>query len=165
MSERSSRFAFPFLAPGQAQKEVFHNEALAAIDGALHACVETISLAEPPATPVTGEAWIVASSATGAWAGREESLAVWGSGGWRFIPPVPGMLVWNKASDYWVHWTGAGWADGAWPVATLAIGGQQVVGPRLSTIANPSGGTTIDGEARAAIEGVIVALKTHGLIE
>lgn len=165
MPERSARFALPFLAPGQAQKETFHNEAIAAIDGALHACVETASLAAPPATPVVGESWIVAADATGAWIDREGSLAVWTSGGWRFINPVPGMLVWNKALDYWVHWTGAGWANGTWPVATLIISGQQVVGPRLSTIANPSGGTTIDTEARAVIESVIVALKTHGLIE
>ena len=34
------RFALPLIAPGQAQKEAYHNEALAAIDAALHACVE-----------------------------------------------------------------------------------------------------------------------------
>jgi hypothetical protein len=39
MTERSARFGLPFILPGQAQKEVFHNEALAALDGLVHAAV------------------------------------------------------------------------------------------------------------------------------
>lgn len=165
MSERSARFALPFLAPGQAQKEIFHNEAISAIDGALHACVEAVSPDDPPSAPMVAQSWIVGSAAGGAWAGHEDNLAVWTSGGWRFIVPVAGMIVWNKAEAHWVYWTGTDWMNGIWPVAALAIAGQQVVGPRLSTIANPSGGTTIDTEARTAVESVIVALKTHGLID
>jgi len=61
--------------------------------------------------------------------------------------------------------TGTAWSDGNWPVATLTIGDQQVVGARLETVPSPSGGTTIDAEARAAVDAVIVALRTHGLIE
>ena len=32
MSESTARLALPLIAPGQAQKEVSHNEALAALD-------------------------------------------------------------------------------------------------------------------------------------
>jgi len=52
-----------------------HNEALAAIDAALHACVEGPPEADPPAAPAPGESWIVAAAATGAWEGRTDSLA------------------------------------------------------------------------------------------
>jgi hypothetical protein len=42
----TARFALPLIAPGQAQKEVYHNEALTAVDAALHACIEGSSLTE-----------------------------------------------------------------------------------------------------------------------
>ena len=39
------------------------------------------------------------------------------------------------------------------------------VGARLPAVASPSGGTTIDTEARAAIAALIATLKSHGLTE
>jgi len=165
MTETSARFALPLLVPGQAQKEAFHNEALAALDCALHACVETGALPNPPATPEPGQSWIVAADPTGEWAGRPDALACWTAAGWRFIDPLAGMIVWNKAAGHWLHWTGSAWANGSWPVSALSIGGLQVVGERLSDVPSPSGGTTIDVEARAAINQLIATLKSHGLIE
>jgi Protein of unknown function (DUF2793) len=165
MTETTARFALPFILPGQAQKEVHHNEALAAIDGALHACVEGDPADAPPADPAPGESWIVGDSPSGAWSGRSGALATWTGGGWRFAGPLPGMSAWHKGEGYWIHWTGTGWSDGGLPAAALRIGGQQVVGPRLPDVPSPSGGTVIDIEARSAIEGLIATLKSHGLIE
>jgi hypothetical protein len=164
MTETSARFALPFILPGQAQKEAFHNEALARIDAALHAAVEEAPLATPPADPETGQCWIVADGATGVWTGKADALACW-SGGWRFVVPLPGLLAWNKASGLWLHWSGAAWSDGNIPASRFTIGGQQVVGPRLPDVPSPSGGTIIDAEARDAIDAVIATLKSHGLIE
>ena len=70
MTETSARFALPFILPGQAQKEAFHNEALALIDAALHACVAGDPTDEVPTVPAAGESWIVGPGATGAWAGH-----------------------------------------------------------------------------------------------
>jgi len=165
MTDSTARFALPFLLPGQAQKEAFHNEALTAVDAALHACVAGDPTDEIPSAPEPGESWIVGAGATGEWAGRSNDLAIWTAGGWRFVAPVPGMTVWKLDAGYRLHWTGAAWSDGNWPVAALTIGGDRVVGPRLETVSSPSGGTTIDVEARAALDAVIVALRTHGLIE
>jgi hypothetical protein len=75
------------------------------------------------------------------------------------------MTVWDKAAKFWQIWTGSAWGDGYLPAAQVEIGGQQVVGPRLPALPSPSGGTTIDAEARAAVAAVIVALKSHGLID
>lgn len=165
MTEASTRFALPFILPGQAQKEQFHNEALLLLDGALHAAVEEGPLATPPLAPEAGQAWLVAADATGAWDGADDALALWTDAGWRFIPPVPGMLVWNLDLGHWHHWTTSGWSDGALPASAIMIGGDQIVGPRLPTISSPSGGTIIDAEARAAVDSVIVSLRTHGLID
>ena len=165
MSDSTARFALPFILPGQAQKEAFHNEALALVDAALHAAVAGDPTDEIPPDPTPGDSWIVGPTPTGAWAGRAHHLATWTDGGWRFVAPVPGMTAWKLDAGYRSHWTGAAWSNGNWPVAALTIGGQQVVGPRLETVSSPSGGTIIDAEARAAVDGVIVALRTHGLIE
>ena len=165
MTELSARFALPFLIPGQAQKEMFHNEALAAIDAALHAAVEEGPRTDPPALPEPGQSWIAAPGAADAWAGQDDRLASFTEGGWRFVRPVPGMSVWNKEAGLWIHWNGSAWSDGRLPASALFVDGVQVVGQRLETIASPSGGTIIDAEARAALEAVIATLKSHGLIE
>jgi hypothetical protein len=164
MTERSARFALPLILPGQAQKEVYHNEALAIIDAISHAAVEDL-LSGPPASPEPGQCWIVGEAATDAWAEHESEVAVWTAGGWRFVVPVVGISVWDKSVGYARAWTGAGWADGSLTAARLMIAGQQVVGARQPAPLSPSGGTTIDAEARSAIDAITVALRSHGLID
>ncbi len=164
MTETSGRFALPFILPGQAQKELFHNEALVTIDGALHPSVEEIA-DDPPGAPDDGESWIVGAAASGAWSGKAHMLAIWTGGGWRFVAPVPGMTAWDRSAGLWRYWTGAAWSDGAWPAAAIRIGGQQVLGPRLAEVPNPAGGATVDAEARAAIGALIATLKSHGLTD
>lgn len=164
MAETSARFAFPLLLPGQAQKELFHNEALATIDGALHPSVQGIASA-PPGGPAPGESWVVGSASTGEWAGREQEIATWTSGGWRFVRPVPGMTAWDAGAGIWRRWTGASWSDGELPVTAIRIGGLQVLGARRPGVPNPAGGAIVDAEARAAIDALIATLKSHGLTD
>jgi hypothetical protein len=165
MSESSARFALPFIVPGQAQKELFHNEALARIDAALHAVVEAGPAQDPPVSPAPGQCWVVAPGAGGAWSARSPAIACWTAGGWRFFEPAEGMLAWNRAAGVWMRWTGSEWSEGTLPATALLIGGQQVVGPRLAEVPSPSGGTTIDAEARAAVAALIATLKSHGLTD
>jgi hypothetical protein len=165
MTDTTARFALPFLLPGQAQKELFHNEALATLDVALQAAVEGPPLASPPASPVEGQSWIVAPGAAGAWSGKEGFLAAWTSGGWRFVAPPAGMGVWNKADGLLLRYDGGLWSGGELACSSLRIDGVQVVGGRRGAIASPSGGTIIDVEARAAVSAVIAALMSHGLID
>jgi hypothetical protein len=163
MSDRSARFDFPFLQPGQAQKELFHNEALALIDAVLHPVVEE-TLASPPLNPSPGQCWIVAEGGTGMWSGRENQLAAWTDGGWRFVRPATGMTVWDAATALPRQWDGAAWSDGRLRCAGLTVAGVQIVGERQPNVPSPSGGTIIDTEARAAVTAVIAALMSHGLI-
>lgn len=85
----TSRFALPLIAAGQAQKETYHNEALAAIDAAIHACVEAAAVTDPPTEPIEGESWLVAGGAIGDWAGQDDSLATWTGGVGASLPPCP----------------------------------------------------------------------------
>lgn len=164
MTERSARFALPFILPGQAQKEHFHNEALAVIDALIHVAVEG-EAATPPAEPEAGQCWIVAAGATGAWAGQDESLAFDSGAGWRFVAPAQGLAVWDKTTGFVRRWTGSGWDGGILSASALAIGGEQIVGPRQPDVPAPTGGAIVDAEARTAISALIVTLKTHGLID
>jgi hypothetical protein len=165
MSEESPRYRLPFIIAGQAQKELFHNEALLKIDAALQAAVETAPLAEPPPNPQAGECWLVAAGATGPWTGKAGQIAMWTASGWRFVAPVAGMTVWNKAAAVPLRWSGTGWNSGEIEGAALVVAGQQVVGQRQPAVPSPSGGTIIDAEARAAVDALIAALMSHGLID
>ena len=51
MRERTPRAAPPQIMPAQAEKEMFHNKALALIDAALHPAAEGASLTAPPSAP------------------------------------------------------------------------------------------------------------------
>ena len=139
---RSARMNLPFLFAAQAQKEATVNEALARIDSLLAPSVvgET---AAPPASSADGECWIVGADALDAWAGHDGELAMFTGGTWMFAAPQPGMTVFDQAAAHFRRWID-GWQALALPVA-------------------PTGGATIDIEARAAIAALIDELRTSGM--
>jgi len=164
MTEQTVRFSLPLLAPGQAQKEFFHNEALAAIDAALHPVVEDAGTVVPPTDPAAGQAWIAGAAAGGDWAGADGKICIATAGGWRFIAPVDGMTAWNRAAGCWSIWDGSDWKNGEFPVSRILVNGVQVLGDRQAAISDPAGGATVDAQSRAAIAAMLEALRQHGLI-
>lgn len=164
MTESTARFALPLIAAGQAQKEVTHNEALAALDLIAHPAVTGVGVNTPPADPAPGACWIVGAAPTGAWTGHADALAGWTAGGWRFAAAREGMTAWTGGANGFVQFTGGTWSAGALSGATLTLGGDQVVGARRPAIADPAGGAMADAEARAALVAALVALRGHGLI-
>jgi len=162
--DQTARFALPFLAPGQAQKEWFHNEALQRIDMLLCPVVEGAAVAVPPANPLPGQCFIIATGATGAWAGRDGALAAYTDGGWRFVAPIEGACVIDRVSGQSIVRRGGAWEAGIVRAQEVRINGQSVLRERQAGIANPAGGSIIDVECRSAVAGVLAALRTHGLI-
>lgn len=160
----SVRLGLPFLAAGQAQKEVTHNEALALIDAGLHASAAAAGVNVPPPTPAAGQCWIVGSAPTGAWADQAGALACWTDGGWRFLPPQEGMAVWLIGEQLWCVHEASGWTTGELRGAKLMIAGEPVVGARQPGVSPPTGGGTVDVEARSAIAAIVERLVAHGLI-
>jgi len=163
--EASDRFALPLLATGQAQKEITHNEALVLIDMLLHARVESRALATPPATVEPGEGWIVAAGGTGAWAEQDGRLAMMTSGGWRFLAPRSGMRVEVADEDMIYRHDGAAWRPDDLRPDGVYLEGLKIIGARAAPVADPTGGSVVDGEARAALAQLLAALRSHGLIE
>lgn len=164
MMTGTPRLAMPFLMPGQAQKEMTHNEALSRMDIALHACAQALGLDTPPAAPELGQCWIIGNAPTGDWAGRARQFAGWTEGGWRFMQPFEGLVVWLAEEKLFAHWDGMDWVAGVISASSIKIGNEQVVGNRQPSIANPTGGGTVDAEARSAIGNILAALRIHGLI-
>ncbi len=139
---RTGRYDLPLLFTGQAQKEVFVNEAICRIDALLHLAVEGTQ-SDPPGAPLEGQTWIVDTGATGAWSGMDGHLAAWQAGNWIFVQPRPGMRAFVISTAASMHFTD-GW--------------NAVLRPPL-----PSGGSVVDAEARSAIEQIIGALAQYGI--
>ncbi|HEY0236561.1 MAG TPA: DUF2793 domain-containing protein [Afipia sp.] len=106
----TANLALPFIDGSQAQKHVTHNEALRILDAAIQIGVADMNLTTPPPTPANGERHVVASGATGAWAGQANAIATWEDGAWRFLVPRPGWLVWSAADSSVFVFDGASWS-------------------------------------------------------
>jgi hypothetical protein len=139
--------------------------ALATIDLLVNGSVEGVPIPAPPTAPLLGTLYRVASTgATGAFAGREGMLAGYGAGGWRFVAPVDGMRLTERTSGLEIAFRNGAWSSGMIRASEVAIGGLKVLGARAPAIADATGGSTIDTQARLAVAQILSALRTHGLI-
>ena len=163
--EATVRWGLPQLFAGQAQKEIFHNEALTRIDMLLHGAAESADENMPPSSPVEGQCWIVAEGAAAEWAGQARSVACWTEGGWRFVTPRAGLKLWLVDKGYSVFYDGVGWRQEPVRADGLYVDGLRVAGERQPAIPEPTGGIAPDAEARAAIGSILSALRNHGLID
>ena len=138
----SPRLGLPFLFAGQAQKEMFVNEAHALIDALLHGVIAG-EANTPPTDPIDGECWLVGSAPTGAWDGEAGRIACRQQGNWLYISPRDGMRLLDRDSGQERRYR-SGWLAPEAPVA-------------------PSGGATVDAEARTAIVALIECLREAGI--
>ena len=142
-SSFTPKTGLPLLIAGQAQKEFFVNQSLAILD-TLNARTVIASQPSPPSQSGDGECFRVTAPATGAWEGCEGHLAIQIGGDWHFVAPREGMQVFDIEADTSLFYK-ADW--------------QAAVRPT-----NPADGTTIDTEARAAIEQLINVLHDFGIL-
>jgi uncharacterized protein DUF2793 len=162
--DQTARFALPYLAPGQMQKELFVNEALLKIDALLCPVVEGAASATPPSAPAVGNCFLVAPSATGAWAGQDGTLACFSDGGWRFVMPFDGMSLVDRISGQFINRRDGAWETGIIHAQEVRVNGQAVVRNRQPAIGDPLGGTVVDGECRTVVDQILAAMRAHGLI-
>jgi hypothetical protein len=104
----TNRLAITLLEQAQAQKEITVNQAFSALDAAVHGVVLDKDLATPPGSPAAGDAYIVAASPTGAWAGKVAHHAYFDQG-WRFLPPSNGMELWVLDEALTYRYNGSAW--------------------------------------------------------
>lgn len=110
--------------------------------------VISATLTAPPGSPANGNRHIIASPATGAWAGRENQIAEYRSGAWAYFTPTEGWRVWVQAVDLIYHFSGTAWA--ALPAASTGLPPGHWTRLTLSNNAgNPNNGVDIStGKAR-----------------
>ena len=116
MSDATTHLLLPYILAAQAQKHVTHNEALRILDGLVQLSVLDRDLTSPPGGPADGDRYIVASGATGLWAGWDLNIAYWVDGAWTRLVPRPGWLAWIAAEAAFVGWNGSAWQAFGAPV-------------------------------------------------
>lgn len=89
----SPRLGLPYMASQQAQKQLTYNEAIRGLDTLVQLSAKSRTTTAPPGSPVTGDTYIVAPSATGAWTGKDGKIASFVDGGWDFRTPANGWLA------------------------------------------------------------------------
>jgi hypothetical protein len=118
--------AITLIEQGQSQKEVTMNEAITILDSVIGGGVIDKDLATPPGSPAAGARYIVAAAPTGAWTGKAKHIAYYYNGGWRFINPGEGLMVWVNDEDLLYVYNGTAWTSsigGSLSLATLAVNG------------------------------------------
>ncbi|MEM6621564.1 MAG: DUF2793 domain-containing protein [Pseudomonadota bacterium] len=101
-------FRMPLLDAAQAQKHVTLNEALTRADALAATRAETVAFSEPAALE-DGAVYIVGTAAEGAFAGQDDSLALFLNGGWEFVVPWAGARFWLADEAVWATFDGTAW--------------------------------------------------------
>ncbi len=109
MSDATTHLLLPYILAAQAQKHVTHNEALRILDGLVQLSVLDRDLTAPPGSPTDGDRYIVASGATGDWAGWDLNVALWTDGAWLRLPPRNGWRAWVEDEAVLLVRNGTGW--------------------------------------------------------
>lgn len=81
-----------------------------------HLSIKDRDLTAPPASPAEGDTYIVGDSATGAWQGYDNHVAVWlpgtPSGQWVFASPRIGWVAYIEDEEKLSAYKAAGWSAG-----------------------------------------------------
>lgn len=139
MADITANLGLPLLLAGQAQKHVTHNEALALVDLLVQGLVEDIHRTSPPADPAPGQCHIVATGATGLWAGQAGRIAGFVNGGWIFMAPRDGWRMALPNGD------GLRFTDGLWQLASAQP--LQVGAIGINAVADATNGLTLSAPA------------------
>jgi len=112
----------------QAQKHVTHNEAIRELDAIVQLSVLDQNLATPPGAPSNGNRYIVAATATGAWATHETEIAAFQDATWIFYAPQEGWLAWVADEDKLYGWNGTSWVVAGGGITSLNPADGDLVG-------------------------------------
>lgn len=94
------------------------NETLRLVDALCQCTVKDKDLTAPPGSPAEGDAYIVAASPTGAWAGKAKNIAVYINATWLFAVPKKGWKtnVQDESKDY--EYDSSNWIEKTTTVTT-----------------------------------------------
>lgn len=132
-----------YLVVDQALAEVTHNHALNFLDVLVQPTILDKDLTTPPGSPTNGDRYIVGGSATGAWAGQDDNIAIYYDG-WYFITPAEGWAFFVQDENGYYFWSGTAWLPGV-RLPTVTDGTRGAAGNAGRIIYNSSdGGLNVD---------------------
>lgn len=70
------------------------NAAMRVLEAMTRGKVADRDLTAPPGSPTEGAMYLIAATATGAWAGHDAELAIYVQGDWHFVVPAAGDRIW-----------------------------------------------------------------------
>jgi hypothetical protein len=128
------------------------------IGAMLNLVVQSKTLTVPPSSVANGQAWIVATGASGAWAGKDNNIAAFTNNAWLFIAPIVGLKCFNLADNTTQLWSGspASWAQDA----STAGGGGGGGGGGVSSIGGETGAITLGSGLEIA--GTVLSATSGG---
>lgn len=122
------------LAAAQSQPEVLINRSERRLDALVQLTVKDKDLTAPPGSPADGDAYIIAGTGTGGWAGHSGGALAYYSSGWLFVTPHFGWLAYVQ--DEAVHYRFEDGSPDAWVI--LATGGATNANVAFSGVLTPS---------------------------
>ncbi|MFD1197685.1 DUF2793 domain-containing protein [Brucella gallinifaecis] len=111
--DQTPNLKLPYIMPSQAQKHVTHNEAIRLLDAVVHLSVKSRLNTDAPASPISGERYIVAAPAGGIWSGKDGMVAFFVDDGWSFISVGKGWLAFVEDEDQLLIYNGTSWQNTA----------------------------------------------------
>lgn len=132
------KYSIVLLESSQAQKHVSVNEGFRRLTALTQITVIDRNLITPPVSPADLDTYIPAATATGAWTGAENKLAIFITDQWVIINPWEGATAWVQDENKWIYWDGAGWTD--LPFSAPAFSGARV--KRATNFSVPSATNT-----------------------
>ena len=151
---KTPRWDLPFAGNSGQDVDASFNDFLRFFDAFSSGLILDKDLTAPPGGESTGDAYIVGGSATGAWSGQDDDLAVYYYGSWYFLTPWNGLTVWvdDESSEY-------RWETNAW---TQVSGGGVTGSAANDQVAVWSGTSSLDGSSSFTYNGSTVAINTAG---
>ena len=102
--------------------------------GEFQDAVKSVLVADPPATPATGDRYVIAPSPTGAWVGNANNFATWNGTAWVYTVTVDGMAVYADDTSHLYVFNNTSWfiinnfALATSPPGTVSSGNSAAVG-------------------------------------
>lgn len=101
--------ALPELLEAQPNAHVVFNTNQRILEALVVNRIESTALATPPGSPAESAVYFVASSPTGAWAGKAGKLAIYIAGAWYFVTLYTGQEFYVVSATARQRWNGTAW--------------------------------------------------------
>lgn len=118
----------PELEAAQGQKYLTVNQALQRLDALVNLTVFNRTQTAPPGSPAEGHRYIVASGATGAFAGQVNNVAVYIGTNWVFFTPSEGWRAYDQGANQFLVYDGTAWVVNGLTSASLSNGSVNLLG-------------------------------------